>query len=228
MPWWLLDSSPGLSSGFLQSTDSAGTRISIFSRGLASHQTRRAAGSEAAVVTARYLDEALIGLSSEPFVYANLAQRVEEFLRVPVERTGRRAYNLIGFDNGISPGFVSPVGWLFQRVLNFLWLAVLVVWKPLRQRFVVPRMTQALINILNSAACGIPTDELRRARLAVLPRLDLPEVFEEEYQDVTDLFLRPRERKFHRRPGRGRPGYGPVRLPSKGRGPRPKDARREQ
>ncbi len=144
----------------------------------------------ALVVTARYLDEALIGLSSEPFVYANLAKRIDELLRLPVERTGRRAHHLLGFDNGVRPGYVGPMGWLFQRIVNSGSVVFLVVWKPLRRHCVGPRMTQALLNILNSAACGIPADELRGARLAVLPRLDLPEVFDEEYQDVTDLFLR--------------------------------------
>lgn len=144
----------------------------------------------ALVVTARYLDEALIGLSSEPFVYANLATRIHELLRLPVERTGRREHRLIGFDNGLTEGYVNPVFWLFRRFADVGSRIFLIVWKPLRTIFIGPRLTRAVLDILNSAAVGIPADELRGARLAVLPRLDLPDVFEEEYQDVTDLFLR--------------------------------------
>ena len=142
------------------------------------------------MVTARYLDEALIGLSSEPFVYANLAKRIHEFLRLPVERTGRREHRLIGFHNGLTEGYVHPVFWLFRRFADVGSRIFLIVWKPLRTIFVGPRLTRAVLNILNSAAVGIPAERTRGSRLAVLPRLDLPDLFDEEYQDVTHLFLR--------------------------------------
>jgi hypothetical protein len=92
----------------------------------------------ALVVTAPYLDEALLGLSSEPMVYANLVPRIEELLYLPRELRALRAFRDASPEQRwgrmlkefVAPagshGYAGgPAGRVNQDVVELFWLAVL-------------------------------------------------------------------------------------------------------
>ncbi len=179
-------------------TDSRYFNTNLYFRNRSRVQTKSADRPvPALVVTARFLDEALLGLSSEPFVYANVATRIREVLRLPGERrlrdflrrSGERkvqpARARIGFEEDEAEGFSAPVVWLLRRLTDLGSRAV-------------PDRPGPLAEIRCPAdpdPDGARRPEWRglwnscrraaRRRVAVLDRLDLADVFDETYLDVT-------------------------------------------
>ncbi|MCH9004759.1 MAG: hypothetical protein IH838_05645 [Proteobacteria bacterium] len=152
-------------------------------------QVQEANKVEALVVTAKYLDEALIGLSAEPLLYATLIPQVRSLLYARPTPIRGGDSGTVGSGGGFSTIYWVPIRFIGRVLTNAAYVIVLPFWSPLRSFVLEPLLREIVVRIVCSAAYGIPADQLRGARIWVRDSLDLPEVFDELYWDISGAVL---------------------------------------
>lgn len=160
----------------------------------------------ALVVTATYMDEAFIGLASEPLVYAKLAPRIKSQEWLWKDAKARLLEPLdeakIGvgtqlniFNTAVGPGRYSNsiVEWPQKVIRNvvvfFLRAGRLckgIVWKPISKWIWEPFLIQQILDVMNGFAFGVSSVELKHARVVARSSIGLPEFFEEDLWDITE------------------------------------------
>ncbi len=153
------------------------------------------------VLTAKYLDEALLGLSSETIVYGNFLPRLKNLLIADFESQSQSKFSLfssskrIGKKDNSDLEDITELGrkivrdWVvlpITRVIKLIRQALLTIVKPFRINFLLPRLTTYFIEVICSTAYGIPGTELEQARIEVKDKIDIPEFFNETHLDVTN------------------------------------------
>jgi hypothetical protein len=144
---------------------------------------------EALVVSAQYLDEAMLGFSSMPVARGVLSPRVDSLL----DFRPRRPYeggSTPGDDPSMHGGLREFRSKLLAIPLWFLYWLVQPVWQPIKRLAVKPIVEGALVAAMSSAAFGVDPNQFRGSRVIVSALLDTPSFFDERVWDVTDLVLR--------------------------------------
>lgn len=157
---------------------------------LALSQERKRNKIDSLVVNAQYLDEALIGLSCEPLIYAALLPRVRSLLYARPAPIMSGYSEDIGSGGGFSSLYWVPIKFTGRVLANLLYGILLPFWSPMRHFVLEPVLREALVRVICSATFGLPPDQLRGARIQVRNSLDLPEVFDETFWDITSDVLR--------------------------------------
>jgi len=170
----------------------------------------------ALVVTAKFLDEALLALSSDVVAHASLLPKLEEVFYAEAEQRLLKAYReapkgarwrslkkalrmssraSTGQRVGEDPSIRAPIVYFrgarfIQRfVPKLLYTLALPVWVPFRYFLLVPIMRNMVVSITSSNAYGLPVLELRNARVYAESRLNLPAVFDEHHLDIAEMLL---------------------------------------
>lgn len=151
------------------------------------------------------LDEALLALSAEPIVYGQLAPRLREYLapspavrRKKVEGSNPAAEEssrMVGFDDAAALEFyagcfsVASGGALGLARLPFRWIYKITypAWRFCYERWIHPRIAGFFISIMGSSGYGLPSRELRGARVMVQPELKVPSFFQETHVEMLKL-----------------------------------------
>lgn len=148
---------------------------------------------DALVISATYLDEALVGLSSEPLVYAHLVPRIKELLYRDWDQLKQdlrlNTGSKIGEDEGLTQFLWSLTLWPVRQARNFLYSVMWPISFPVRRFLIEPYLTRMLLNIVCAAAFGMPSRELIGARIWVRHHLLIPKYFKEDFWDLTEEVL---------------------------------------
>ena len=146
------------------------------------------------VIHAGLLDEALLALSAEPLIFAELAPR----LRKPLapQLSWRLTGNIAGQQSPFLPGIGDlakfgrltarlAVQWGYNVTVGlafrfFGWVTALLAHQLL---------LRALLRSINTGGTGIPEDELRDARIDVVSIPSLKTFFEQEVWDATQALV---------------------------------------
>jgi hypothetical protein len=129
-------------------------------------------------ITAEWLDEVILGFSSEPIVYGALLPQLQNMMKPNF------SMRLPPIPIGHKPGMAENLNrriYVVRRLLSssFKWIAA-----P-GYRFWQRRMTRNLVRLISSAAFGIPLYEARNAIIRVSNAVRLPHIFHERIWDVT-------------------------------------------
>ncbi len=129
-------------------------------------------------VTAEWLDEVMLGFSSEPIVYGALLPQLQNIVRPNF------SLRLPPVPIGHEPGMTENLGrrlYVARRLLSasFKWAAAPVY------RYWQRKMTVGLLRLISSTAFGIPLYEVRNSIVRVSNTIGLPHIFNENVWDVT-------------------------------------------
>lgn len=134
-------------------------------------------------ISAPYLDEALLALSAEPIMRSQIEPRLRQQIWPPIRwRFWQRPA-------GVTPSLLFATLRAFGSILvGAVWLlgrcATRVITYPFR--FILESIIRGILRkLLVSAATGLPSWEMKRARIEVRARLDMPSIFDETSWDVT-------------------------------------------
>ena len=120
----------------------------------------------ALVVTARYLDEALLFLSAEPLAHVFIVSRVLNRLREILQwkssgSAERRSNDRVGEDPEALRSGTVLVDVIAKLVGGILKLVASPLWWCIRKAFLESVATRLVIDALESAAFGLPMEEVR-------------------------------------------------------------------
>jgi hypothetical protein len=147
------------------------------------------------IIHAGLLDEALLALSAEPLVFAELAPRLKRPFTpglswvLPPDPTGVRSMTVVpGSDDLVKlacQAAALAVQWGYNvsvgLALRFVgWIAALVAHRLI---------LRTLLRSVNSGGLGIPEHELRDARIDVVPIPSLRAYFDQETWDMTQALV---------------------------------------
>lgn len=141
---------------------------------------------ESLVVSARYFDEALLALSSESIVYAQIVPQIDALLRI---NPANRNASIVGIDSTSLAETYSRTprriaGWIIRFVnwmANPLWALVRAVVRPL--------VVRTLIDATNAAAFGVPAAQVKGSRITASFELAIAGAFLEVNRDVSAVAL---------------------------------------
>jgi hypothetical protein len=140
---------------------------------------------QALVVHSNLLDEALLGLSAEPVVYALLAPRVNSFLNPDVARWYSDP-ETTGFS---LTSFTTSLRYLWKSLAGLLGAGVWTIFRVPVQWLFRRRIIEKLLKLVRAAAMGLPEDLQSGADVKVSNRIMIDEAFREASWDVTELLL---------------------------------------
>ncbi len=134
---------------------------------------------KALTINARYLDEALIAMSSEPLMYSIIYPRIAEYISPPkftkVKTEGEPAYRFV------------------KEIIRVIWTAISysVYWSflfPFR-KILENFLNFSMLRILQSAGYGLPGNEFKNAYVSVSVNSGVNQWLREANWDVTELLL---------------------------------------
>ena len=167
------------------------------------------------VVSAEHLDEALLALSAEPVIQAEVAPRIDEWLYPDLLKQLGTAWVSVGSRFGLAPPpMPSPVGHPFERyrsisgryhgslierysqvgrfvggigrlIVRFI-AGILGVPARSFLRNVITRMVS---DTITATIHGVPVEDVRGARIEVSSRIGIDKVFAEQHSDVSKVIL---------------------------------------
>jgi len=166
----------------------------VDARGLSRLFGSKIARVPALVVTARYLDEALLFLSAEPLAHVFIVSRVLNRLRGLLHWKSADALEPQSIDRvGENPDALRSGTVLVDMVLKLvggiLKLVGAPLWWGIRKAFLERVATRVVIDALESAAFGLPMEEVRHASVEVKEQPDQPAFFTETLWRTQDLAL---------------------------------------
>ena len=154
----------------------------------------KVASVPALVVTARYLDEALLFLSAEPLAHLFIVSRVLNRLRGLLhwkspDAAERHSSHLVGEDPDALRSGTVLVDLVAKLVGGVLKLVAAPLGWCIRKAFLERVTTRLVIDALESAAFGLPMEEVRHASVEVKEQPDQPGFFTETLWRTQDLAL---------------------------------------
>jgi len=146
----------------------------------------------ALTVTAPHLDEALLGLVSEPLLLGRLRPELRRFL-APDWIRGREWSDASGLRSTRMTALRKVLSFGFQRLKTFVlaavYFAIKLPWRVaydfVLQRFIL----KAVFGAISSTASGLPNTEYEGAIIEPSERANVPELLNETVLDVTGVFL---------------------------------------
>jgi hypothetical protein len=140
---------------------------------------------DALVLSAGLLDEALMGLSTEPLVYGFLSPELKKRLNPPFFPSGPPKRS--GEDPIVAIAKRSVWG-----VIHFV-LAPVKIFSWASRWWTQPRLTELMLDLVSAAGFGLPSYEFSHAAVTPKKELDVPGIFEAgEVVSVTKLFAKTR------------------------------------
>lgn len=132
------------------------------------------------VVTASSLDEALLGLSAKPFVYATIMPRLIAFLhKKPRWPEWRKSFN----------SFSNFIGTPIQLIITIIYYLVSPAWYIVRKYIVLPFISDIIMSTITDTAYGLDSNNYKQINISIQDCIYEPKFFDIWKWDITQDIL---------------------------------------